>query len=360
VTGLSALDPRPSARAAPVCIAPALPLEAHSAATATAAATMVRPPVIAVFGATGMQGGGVVEALLRSGNWSHRIRALTRDPENLKARALKERGVEVVQCDMTDRGSIKKALTDVSTVFCVTDFYDSSTRNSGGQLGEATVGNNVAEVAKEVGVQHFILSSLCDMNQATGGKYFVAHFTGKHRVTERVRELNFPFHTVVMPGLYWQNFGSLFIKLRRAEDGAIELALPVKGSTQVPGIDIRDLGPVVEKIARDPAAFNRKDIPVAAEYISLEEIVQTLGESLGIPGWYCQLSDEDFRKVFTKPDSADEWRDMFKAFQEFDYYGTRADLGAAHALNPDLKGWKDYLLSINPEYVFSDLLACHD
>ncbi len=46
--------------------------------------------VIAVFGSTGMQGGGVVAALLKSKKFQ--VRAVTRNAQSDKAKALKNQG----------------------------------------------------------------------------------------------------------------------------------------------------------------------------------------------------------------------------------------------------------------------------
>jgi uncharacterized protein YbjT (DUF2867 family) len=60
------------------------------------------PPIIAVLGATGSQGGGVVAALQKQGKFG--IRAVTRNAQ--KAKALADQGVEVVEADMKDKESL--------------------------------------------------------------------------------------------------------------------------------------------------------------------------------------------------------------------------------------------------------------
>ncbi|WP_373075690.1 NmrA family NAD(P)-binding protein, partial [Zeaxanthinibacter enoshimensis] len=56
--------------------------------------------IIAVVGATGAQGGGLVEAILNDPDHEFAVRALTRDPKSDKAKALKARGVEIAHADV--------------------------------------------------------------------------------------------------------------------------------------------------------------------------------------------------------------------------------------------------------------------
>ncbi len=62
--------------------------------------------IIAVHGATGMQGGAVVKGLHNS-DW--KVRALTRNSTSDSAKALAATGVEVVTADFDDEASLIKA-----------------------------------------------------------------------------------------------------------------------------------------------------------------------------------------------------------------------------------------------------------
>lgn len=78
--------------------------------------------ILAVFGATGQQGSSVVNNVLADTELSQKfkIRAITRDITSEKARQLQLKGVQVAQGDVTNRASIKTALTGVHTVFAMT------------------------------------------------------------------------------------------------------------------------------------------------------------------------------------------------------------------------------------------------
>jgi uncharacterized protein YbjT (DUF2867 family) len=59
---------------------------------------MAAPKTLVVFGGTGIQGGSVIDAVLRDAEYAKqwKIRAITRDVTKPSAKALEERGVEVV------------------------------------------------------------------------------------------------------------------------------------------------------------------------------------------------------------------------------------------------------------------------
>ena len=63
--------------------------------------------VIAISGATGQQGGATARELSGKG---FTIRALTRKPDSDAAKALKAQGAEIVQIELDDEASIRKAL----------------------------------------------------------------------------------------------------------------------------------------------------------------------------------------------------------------------------------------------------------
>jgi len=84
---------------------------------------MAEKQVIAVVGATGMQGGGLVRAILADPASGLTVRALTRDVHSDKAKELARLGAEVVAADVHDVESLKRAFAGASGAFCVTFFW---------------------------------------------------------------------------------------------------------------------------------------------------------------------------------------------------------------------------------------------
>ncbi len=85
---------------------------------------MSEKKIIAVVGATGAQGGGLVRAILHDKDGGFAVRALTRKVESDNARALKNMGAEVVRADLDDLDSLKKAFAGCYGAFCVTNFWE--------------------------------------------------------------------------------------------------------------------------------------------------------------------------------------------------------------------------------------------
>ncbi|CAB4396346.1 unnamed protein product [Rhizophagus irregularis] len=115
------------------------------------------------------QGGSVVNALLATGHY--KIRALTRNPNSDKAKALKAKGVdEVVKCDLSNKEDIKNALSGADIAWIVTNYWDPLI--IGVNPGEEErQGKLIADAAKEVGFNWLIYSFLPDSTTESDGKY---------------------------------------------------------------------------------------------------------------------------------------------------------------------------------------------
>jgi len=83
---------------------------------------MAAKKVIAVFGATGAQGGGLVRAIAADKNGPFAARAITRRPDSDKATALAALGVQVVAADTDNASSLAPALAGAFGAFCVTNY----------------------------------------------------------------------------------------------------------------------------------------------------------------------------------------------------------------------------------------------
>src|SRR6185295_5151879 len=97
---------------------------------------------ILITGATGHQGGAVAQALQGSG---FHLRGLTRKPESERAVALARQGVEVVQGDLDDEATLRRALIDAWGVFSVQNTWEAGVER------EEAQGKRLARVARESG-----------------------------------------------------------------------------------------------------------------------------------------------------------------------------------------------------------------
>jgi len=260
---------------------------------------------IAVIGATGQQGGGVVRALQASGQFQ--VRALSRDPG--KHREIAD---EVALADLDRPDTLKAAFAGAHGVFLVTNFWQQGTD----EFKQVTA---AVRAAKDAGVNHFIWSTLPNVEAISGGKFHVPHFTGKAKIDRIVKEAGFEHHTFVIAPMYYQNLvGALAPQLQ--SDGSVGWALPLD-----PGVrcihmgDIRELGYIVAgAFAHAEQVGHGAYLPLVGDFMSFNEIVDTLNRQ-GHNFSFKQVAKEDFAALFP---GAAEIAETFSYFQAHTYLGS--------------------------------------
>jgi len=266
--------------------------------------------LVAVIGATGQQGGGVVRTLqAREG---FKVRALTRNPD--KHRELAE---EVVEADLDQPETLNAAFEGAHGVFLVTNF-DARARWEEGtnELKQATA---AVRAAKDSGVKHFIWSTLPDVEAISGGKFNAPHFTGKARVDPIVKEAGFANHTFVIPPFYYQNLVGVLAPQKQA-DGSVGWALPLDPDARCIHMgDISELGNIVAgAFAHPDQAGDGEYLPLVGDFMSFNEIVETLNRQ-GHEFSFKQVPKELFATLFP---GAAEIAEMFSYFQAHTYLGS--------------------------------------
>src|SRR4029077_2915305 len=226
--------------------------------------------VAAVLGGTGLQGGGVVDALMGAGRFA--VRVASRNPTSAAARALAARGVEVVRADLLDPSSLRTALAGAHGAFVVTNFWDAAQMPRETEIGTAAV-----QAARAAGVKHLIWSTLPDSEKLTGGRLKVAHFTGKARVDATVREAGFARHTFVMAPMYFQNFVGM-MTAQPLPNGGRGWALPIDPAARVMHAgDATEVGRVVAAaFAAGDKLPNGSHLAVCGGVYSWNDFVATL------------------------------------------------------------------------------------
>src|ERR1700752_5532480 len=218
--------------------------------------------VIAVIGATGQQGGGVLRALQASDQFT--VRALTRNPD--KHQELAE---EVVEADLSKPETLKAAFEGAHGVFLVTNFQEAGAA----ELRQATA---AIRAAKDAGVKHFIWSTLPDVEAISGGKFNVPHFTGKAKIDQVVKDGGFENYTFVIAPFYYQNLAGAIAPHNQA-DGSMGWALPLDPTLRVIHMgDINELGDIVAgAFAHTDEAGNGQYLPLVGDFMSFNEFVET-------------------------------------------------------------------------------------
>ncbi|MFL9962437.1 NmrA/HSCARG family protein [Paraburkholderia sediminicola] len=219
--------------------------------------------LIAVVGATGQQGGAVVRALQASGQF--KVRALTRNPDSHP-----KLGDEVVLMDFNRPETLGAAFAGVHGVFLVTNSWEAGTD----ERGQARAAVNAA---KDAGVQHFIWSTLPNVEAISRGKINVPHFTDKAEVERIVSEAGFAHHTFVIAPFYYQNLLGAMGPQNQA-DGTAGWALPLDPERRVIHMgDITELGRIVAgAFAQPELAGHGEHLPLVGDFLSFNEIIATL------------------------------------------------------------------------------------
>jgi len=261
--------------------------------------------LVAVIGATGQQGGGVVRALQASGQF--KVRALSRNPS--KHRELAD---EVVEADLNRPETLKAAFEEAHGVFLVTNFREKGTD----EFKQATA---AVRAAKDAGVKHFVWSTLPNVEAISGGKFDVPHFTGKAKVDLIVKEAGFPHHTFVIAPGYYQNFVGSLAPQKQA-DGSVGWALPLDPDVRCLHMgDIRELGNIVTgAFAHPDQAGNGEYLPLVGDFMSFNEIVETLNRQ-GHEFSFKQIPKEVFAGFFP---GAAELAEMIGYWEVHTYLGS--------------------------------------
>src|SRR5882672_8429368 len=261
--------------------------------------------LIAVIGATGQQGGGVLRALQAHGQL--KVRALTRNPD--KHREIAE---EVAEADLGRPETLKAAFEGAHGVFLVTNFQEAGTD----ELKQATA---AIRAAKDAGVKHFIWSTLPDVEAISGGKFDVPHFTCTAKIDRVVKDGGFENYTFVIAPFYYQNLAGA-LGPQKQTDGSMAWALPLDPTLRVIHMgDINELGNIVAgAFAHPDEAGNGQYLALVGDFMSFNEIIETLNRQ-GHNFSYKQVPKERFAGSFP---GATEIAEMFSYWEAHTYLGS--------------------------------------
>ncbi|KAJ7133126.1 NAD(P)-binding protein [Mycena epipterygia] len=165
-------------------------------------------PIITIFGATGTQGGAVLNAVLADGRFTPR--AISRSIDSVASKALIAKGVQVVKANLWDKESLKDALRGSEAVFGTTNSWDPEVISAGPHcVGEITQGKNLVDAAKEVGVKLFIWSSLPNATKTSNGLYTHIHHVDNKAIIEDYLKASGVPYTVLLTGWFTENLWKL-------------------------------------------------------------------------------------------------------------------------------------------------------
>jgi uncharacterized protein YbjT (DUF2867 family) len=301
--------------------------------------------IIAVVGATGSQGGGLVRAIMGDPNGGFTARAITRDSSSAKARALAMLGAEVVTADIDDETSMREALEGAYGAFFVTFFWEHFSPEK--EQAEARI---MATAAKATGIKHAIWSTLEDARDWVPlsdnrmptllGKHKVPHYEGKAEANKLFTEAGVPT-TFLYTSFFWENFIYFGMGPKKGADGRLVLALPL-GEGKFPGIAAEDIGKCAYGIFKQGQKHLGKSVGIAGDHLTGRELSATLSKALGQSVHYNAVTPAAYRD-FGFP-GAEDLGNMFQFNTEFDqdFLGMRP-LDQTRALNPSLQTFEQWL-----------------
>jgi uncharacterized protein YbjT (DUF2867 family) len=285
---------------------------------------MSEKKIIAIVGATGAQGGGLVRAN--------------------KAKALAELGAEVVKADLDDQPSLEAAFAGAHGVFCVTNFWEHFSPEK--ELAQATA---LADAAKAAGVTHAIWSTLDDTRKLVPldddrmptlmENYKVPHFDAKGEAdaifAERVPTTN------LTTSFYWENLIHFGMGPKPAEDGSLNFALPM-GDKKLPGIAAGDIGKCAYGIFQGGDAYIGKTVGVSGEQLTGQEMAAALGNALGKTVNYQAVPFDVYRGLGFP--GAEDLGNMFQYKHDFnEQFCELRDPATTREINAELQGFGAWL-----------------
>jgi uncharacterized protein YbjT (DUF2867 family) len=306
---------------------------------------MADKKIIAVFGATGAQGGGLVRAILSDPNGGFAARVITRHPDSGKAKEFAKMGAEVVAADIDNPESVNKALAGCYAAYCVTFFWAHFSPEK--EMQEA---QTMAEAAKNAGLKHVIWSTLEDTRKwsalsdpsipVLNGKYKVPHFDGKGESNHYFTDLGVPT-TFLLTSFYWDNFISFGMGPQKGPDGKLAITFPM-GDKPLPGIAAEDIGKCAYGIFKRGNELIGKTVGIAGELLTGAQMAVAFSALLGQEVRYNSISPEAYRALGFP--GSDDLGNMFQFKRDFNEYfcGVR-DRAFSKSLNPEMQVFRTWL-----------------
>ncbi len=302
-------------------------------------------PLIAVVGATGAQGGGLVNALLADPQRRFRVRAITRKPGSDAGAALAARGAEVVEGNSDDLASITAAFDGAHGAFCVTNFWEHMSPDR-----ERQQARNLAEAVKAAGVAHAIWSTLEDTRRTVAltdtrmptllEHYKVPHFDVKGEADAFFAASGVPT-TFLLTSFYWDNFIAFGMGPKPGPDGVLTFGFPM-GGEKLPGVAADDIGGVAAGVFAAGTSLAGQYVPASGDHLTGPEMAAAMTRAFGRDVRYVAFEPEVYRG-FGFP-GADDLGNMFQFKRDFAAaFQAARPVAASRALHPGIRSFDQWL-----------------
>lgn len=276
---------------------------------------------IFVTGITGNQGGAVARSLISKG---FKVKGLTRNPLSPKAQALKNINVDVVKGDLNDVVTYRKYLKNADAVFSVQTFAN-------GVKKEIAQGLDLASIAKQFNISHFIYSSVVGADANTG----IPHWESKFKIENHIKDLGLPY-TIIRPASLYENYLIPQVRTRLVKG---RLVSPVYKDRVQQFISAEDIGKISTEIFMNTEKYTGRTINIASEEMDLQIAANIFSEVLDKPVNYSHLPAIITRLVMGK--------DLYKMFKWINEHNAVfvKDISAVKKEFPFLMSLRDWIKS---------------
>ncbi len=270
---------------------------------------------IVVVGATGNQGGAVVDALLKQG---FAARAFVRNPGGPGADILRSKGVQIAKGDLDDPAALVAALNGAHGVFSVVNFMD------GGVVKEEERGKRIADAALQAGIKHLVYSSVGGAERNSG----VPHFESKWHVEQHIRSIDLP-HSIVRPTTFMTNLMESPLAMRFV---AMSMSRGMNVVKPLQMIAVEDIGKWVAHMFEHPDLYLGKAVEIAGDAVTYDKMLSAYQKVYGRTPPSIRLSSSLFR-----------FGDLGKMVVWIDKHGYEADLEENRRAIPDILDYEQFI-----------------
>ncbi len=232
---------------------------------------MENPKTFFITGATGNQGGSTVRNLLEQG---HRVKALFRDPNHPKAKALQDMNAQLVKGDLDDVHSYRKDLEGVDGVFSLHTYINGVSK----EIAQARALADAALIAR---VKHYVYSSVAACDRNTG----IPHFESKNTIENHIKSTGLPA-TFLRPTSFYENFLFPQVKSRILKG---KFVAPVNKNIVQQMISTQDVGKVSAHVLADPQKYIGQTLTLAADQMDQGQIASVFTVTMGKEIKYARL-----------------------------------------------------------------------
>jgi hypothetical protein len=305
--------------------------------------------LLTVFGATGKQGGSVIDIVLARPELStkYALRGITRDPSSSKSQKLASSGVEVVKGDLDDVESLKSALAGSYGVFGVTDFWASMSKSQ-----EMQQGKNILAACKSSDVKHLVWSSLPHVIKLSEGKFEnVEHFDGKAEIELVIEEeKGSMIASYFMPAMFLDELKNMIKD--HGEGPALALPYPDENVPWPLLAPRKDTGKYVVGLFEAGDKANGVEVQGVSVWTTPKKLVTELGEYAGKEVQFKSLPGEVFASFLPEAIRLD-LGEMFEWVGEYSYYGLGSEKKQAESekflvKDPELVTLTDFCKAFEP------------